>query len=136
VLAPADDVDLLAAKLLHDLFHTRAAGADAGADRVDVGVLAPHGQLGAGAGLAGDGLDLDGAVVDFGHFQLKHALDQARVGAANRHARAAVGGQHVDDVDLHGLALAESLAGDLLVAGQHGAAAFAQVQHDVAALGV
>ena len=136
VLAPADDVDLLAAQLLHDFFHAHAAGADAGADGVNVGVLAPDSQLGAGAGLAGDGLDLHGAVVDFGHLQLKHALDKAGVGAADGHAGAALGSQHIDHIHLHGLTLAEALAGDLLVTGQNGAAALAQIQHDAAVFGV
>ena len=56
------------------------------------------------------------------------------MGAADGHAGAAVGSQHVHDIDLHGVALVEALAGDLLVAGQHGRAALAQIQHDVAAL--
>ena len=134
VLAPADDVDLLAVQLLDDLLHAGAAGTDAGANGVNVGVLAPDSQLGAGTGLTGDGLDLDGAVVNFGHFQLKHALDQAGMGAADGHAGAAVGRQHVNDIDLHGVALVEALTGDLLVAGQHGGTALAQVEHDIAAL--
>ena len=133
ILAPADDVDLLAAQFLHDLFHTGTAGTDAGAHRVDVGVLAPDGQLGAGTGFAGNGLDLDGAVVDFGHFQFKHPLDQAGMGAADGHTRATVGSQNIHHVDLHGLALVEFLTGDLLIAGQNGTAALAQIQHHVAA---
>ena len=56
------------------------------------------------------------------------------MGAADGHAGAAVGSQHVHDIDLHGVTLIEALAGDLLVAGQHGRAALAQIQHDVAAL--
>ena len=58
------------------------------------------------------------------------------MGAADGHAGAAVCRQHVHNVDLHSLALGEGLAGDLLVAGQNGAAALAQVKDDVAALGV
>ena len=77
VLAPLDDVDLLAAQLLDHSGHAAAVLADAGRDGVDVGVLAPHGHLGAGTGLAADGLDLHGAVKDLGHFQLKQALDKA-----------------------------------------------------------
>ena len=136
VLAPADDIDLLAVQLLDDLLDADAAGTDAGTDGIDIGVLAPDSQLGAGTGLTGDGLDLNGAVVDFGDLQLKHALDQAGMGAADGNAGAAVRCQDIHDIDLHGLALGEGLAGDLLVAGQHSAAALAQIQHNVAALGV
>ncbi len=40
VLRPRHDVDLLAAQLLHDRLDARAAHADAGADRIDVVVVA------------------------------------------------------------------------------------------------
>ena len=61
VLAPADDIDLLAVQLLDDLLDADAAGTDAGTDGIDIGVLAPDSQLGAGTGLTGDSLDLNGA---------------------------------------------------------------------------
>ena len=79
----------------------------------------------------GDGLDLNGAVVDFGDLQLKHALDQAGMGAADGDAGAAVRCQYIHDIDLHGLALGEGLAGDLLVAGQHSTAAVSYTHLDV-----
>ena len=80
--APSDDIDLLAVQLLDDLLHAGAAGTNEGADGANVGILVPDSQLGAGTSLAGDGLDLDGAVVDLGNFQLKYALDQAGMGCA------------------------------------------------------
>src|SRR5699024_10432265 len=55
VLAPLDDVDLLAVEMLHHGGHTVAPGADAGRDGVDVGVAGGHRHFGAGAGLAADG---------------------------------------------------------------------------------
>ena len=64
VLAPADDIDLLAVQLLDDLLDADTAGTDAGTDGIDIGVLAPDSQLGAGTGLTGDGLDLNGTVID------------------------------------------------------------------------
>ena len=111
-------------------------GADAGRDGVDVGVLGPDSHLGAGAGLAADGLDLDGAVVDLRHFQLEQALDEAGVGAADHDAGAALACHDIHDVDLQHLALGVDLAGDLLVAGQDGLAALAQVEGNDALLGV
>ena len=75
-------------------------------------------HLGAGAGLAGDGLDLDGTVVDLGNFQLEHPLDQAGMGTADGHAGAALGGNDVHHVNLQDVALGVVLTGNLLVAGQ------------------
>ena len=134
VLAPADDIDLFAAQLFHDLFHAGAMGADAGTDGVNIGVLAPHSHLGAGTSLTADGLYLHSAVIDFGHFQLKHALDQAGMGAADGHAGAALGCQNIDHINLDHLAFGKVFAGHLLVFGQNSAAALAEIQHDVAAL--
>src|SRR5690606_26708145 len=57
VLAPLHDVDLFAAQLVYHLAHAGAAGTHAGALRVDVRVVGDHGDLGAVAGLAGDGDD-------------------------------------------------------------------------------
>ena len=37
---PVHDVDLLAAQLLHHALHARALHADAGADRIDVAIVA------------------------------------------------------------------------------------------------
>ena len=109
---------------------------DAGRNGVNIGVLAPHSHLGAGTGLAADGLDLHSAVKDLGHFQLEQALDKAGVGAADHDAGAALGADHVHNIDLQGLALGIDLAGHLLVAGQDSLAALAQIQSNDALLGV
>ena len=72
-----DDVDLLAAQLLHDGLHARALHADARADRIDVRVAARDGDLRARARLAGAGDDLHDALVDLGHLGLEELLDEA-----------------------------------------------------------
>lgn len=46
-----------------------------------------HGDLGAGAGLARDGLDLDDAIVDLGHLELEQATDEIGMRAAHDDAR-------------------------------------------------
>ena len=98
---------------------TRAPRApDAGADRVDVGVVGPHGDLGAVPGLAGAGLDLDDAVGDLGHLELEEALDEARMGAAHDDLRALGGLADLDDVGLDPAAGLGTLVGDLLGLGQ------------------
>src|SRR4029079_19618542 len=57
VLAPRDDVDLLALELLDDVLDAAALHADAGADRIDRAVVADDADLGAASGVAGRGLD-------------------------------------------------------------------------------
>ena len=47
-----------------------------------------HGDLGAAAGLAGDGLDLDRAGVHLGHFQFEETAQEALVGPADVDLRA------------------------------------------------
>jgi hypothetical protein len=44
---PRDDVDFLALQFVDDGLHAAAAHTDAGADRVDGGIVGDHGDLGA-----------------------------------------------------------------------------------------
>ena len=129
VLAPLDDIDALAAQLAHDHTDARALGTDAGADRIEVGLAGVHGDLGAGAGLARDGLDLDDTVVDLGDLELEQATDEVGMRAAHDDARtvAAVarargtlgllaGIAHVDDERLDTLVMLVVLVAGALVA--------------------
>ena len=117
-----DDVDLFAAQLADDGLHAHALHADAGADRVDILVAAHDGDLGALAGLAGDGADDDGAVVDFGHFGLEQLLHQLRRGAGDDHLRALGGAVDAQQDDAHALADGELLQARLLALGQRASA--------------
>ena len=72
--------DLLAAQLVHDLADTHAPRADARADRIDVPVVRRDRELGAVPGFAGDRLDLDDAVDQFGNLELEEAADESGVG--------------------------------------------------------
>ena len=84
------------------------------------------GDLGAGAGLAGDGLDLDQAVVDLGNLDLEQAADKVgmraghddgRAGLLAAHARGVrTGIANLDDEHLQALVVAIVLAGRTLVA--------------------
>src|SRR5262249_61749438 len=85
---PRDDVDLLAAELGHDHAHPGPSRADARADRVDALGVRLDGDLGAVAGLAGDGLDLDEAVGDLRHLELEQRADQLGVAPRQDHLRA------------------------------------------------
>ena len=88
VVAPRDDVDLLARQLGDDGLDAGAALADGGTDRVEALLARGDGDLGAAAGLAGDGLDLDGAAVDLGDLELEQALEEALVRPADEDLRA------------------------------------------------
>ena len=115
--------------------HAGAPGADAGADRVDVGVVRPDGDLRAVPGLAGAGLDLDDAVGDLGHLELEQPLDEAGVGAGHDDLRALGRLAHLDDVGLEpGVGLGP-LVGHLLGLGQQRLDP-AEVEQRVAAVGL
>ena len=87
VVAPRDDVDLLAGQLGHDGLDARAALADGGTDRIEAVLARRDGHLGAAAGLAGDRLDLDRAAVDLRDLELEQALEEALVRPADEDLR-------------------------------------------------
>src|SRR5262249_22660142 len=117
-VVPADDVDALAAQLVHDVLDARAAHAHAGAHAIDLQVDAADGDLAAVAGLAGDGLDLDGAVGDLGDRVLEQPPHEVGVGPRQDDLDAVPGLLDLEDDRLDALADVVRLAGDLLAAGQ------------------
>ena len=90
-----------------------------------------HGDLGAAAGIAGDGFDLDDAVVDFRHFLREQFRHELRMGARQENLRAARFLAHVVDIGAHAVALAETLARHQFVAAQHRLGA-AEIDDDIA----
>ena len=81
VLVPFDDVDLLAVELVDDGLDAAAAHADAGADGVDLGIEAAHGELGAETGVAGDAHDFDDAFLHLGDLLHEQRPDEVHGGA-------------------------------------------------------
>ena len=134
IVVVGDDVDLLAAQLLHHRLHARALHADAGADRVDVAVArADTAIFDAGARLAGRGLDAHDLLVDLRDLHLEQLLEQALVRARQDDLRAARRLVDVEDVGHDAVAGAVRLARHLLAHRQDRLGA-AQVDDDVAAL--
>ena len=131
--APRDDVDLLALQLLDHGLDAAALHADAGADRVDRAVVADDADLGAAAGVAGGGLDLDDAVVNLGHFLGEQLLHEVGVGARQEDLRAARFAADRHDQRADAVADADHLARDLLVAADDALGA-AEIDDDVAEL--
>ncbi len=125
-----DDVDLFAAQFANDGLDAHALHADAGADGVDVLVAGHDGDLGALAGLAGDGPDGDGAVVDLGDFGLEEILDEDRRGAGDDDLRTFCGAVDAEENDADALAYGELLEAGLLALG-HAGFGFAEVEDDV-----
>src|SRR6185312_8105894 len=133
IAGPGDDVDLLALQLADHGLDAAAAHADAGADRIDAAVVGDDADLGAAAGIARYGADLDDRVIDLRHFlgeQLGHEL---RMGARQEDLRAAGLAAHVEDIGAHAIAGPEGLARQELVAAQHRLGA-AEIDGDVAEL--
>ena len=120
VVAPADDVDPFAGQLVDDILDAVAADAHAGPHAIDPLVHAADRDLGAVAGLAGDGADLDDAFGDFGDFLLEQPLHQLRLGAAEDDLHAAARLADFVDRGPHALVGVVRFAGDLLAAGQDG----------------
>ena len=133
VLAPRDDVDLLALKLLDDRLDAAALHADAGADRVDRAVVADDADLGAAARIAGGGLDLDDAVVDLGHFLREQLLHEVGMGAAEEDLRPTGFAGDAQDERADTVADADHFARDLCVAADDALGA-AKVDDDMAEL--
>src|SRR5262249_25170752 len=92
--------------------------ADAGADAVHLHVDAGDGDLGAVAGLARDGLDLDGAVADLRDFLLEQPPHEVGVRPRQDDAHAVALLAYVEDDRLDALVDVVRLAGDLFAAGQ------------------
>src|SRR3546814_3048821 len=96
-----------------------ALHADARAYRIDAAVIADHADLRARTRVARGGLDLDDAVIDFGHFLREQLLHKVGVGAGQENLRAAVFAAHRQDQRADAVADAHQFARDLLVAADH-----------------
>ena len=126
IFVPLNNVDALVAKLFDNHAHARALGANARANRVEIGLAACDGDLGAGARLTGDGFNFDHAVINLGHFELEKTTDEVGVrtghddGGTRRFATGTglegVGVAHIDDEHLDALVVAIVLAHRTLVA--------------------
>src|SRR5690606_29346815 len=111
--------DALALQFLHHRLHAHAAHADAGADRIDAGILGDDGDLGAAARIAGHGADLDHAVIDFRHLLREEAAHEVGMAARQENLRPARFAAHVIDIGADAVARAEAFARDHLVAAHH-----------------
>src|SRR5438034_36337 len=133
---PGDDVDALAAQLVHHGLHARALEPDAGAHRVDRVVPRRDGDLGAAPRLARRRADLDDLLLNLRHLELEQRLDEQRDGARQDQPRAL--GRLLDPLQDRpdGVALVEVLAVVLLAVGDDRLrlAKLRQHHHDLAAL--
>ena len=113
VVRPDDDVHLFAVQFVHNRADPRAARADAGADRVNAVLRGIDGQLRAGAGLAGDGLDLDKTGCNLGDFEFKEPLNKARMRPGDNDLWASCRTANLHDVDTDEVALVIIFRADL-----------------------
>src|SRR5207244_8858742 len=103
-----------AAQLGYDHAHARAAGADAGSDRVDALRVRLDGDLRAVAGLPRHAANLDQTVGDLGHLELEQRLDQLGIATRQDHLRSLRPRAHLGDDGLDARALLVTLPVDLL----------------------
>ena len=106
-----------------------AADTDTGPDGVDPRLGRGHSYLAAESGFAGDGLNLDHAVVDLWHLDLEQAFEHVLVAAGDQNLRALGRASNADQVDLGPLALAVTLRGRLFLDREDGLSA-AKIQGD------
>ena len=97
---------------------TRTLDTYASAYGVDAVVVAFNGNLGAFARDAGNGADVDEAVVDFGNFEFEESAEELLVGTRNGDFGVVVLIVDVCDYGTYGLAFAEEVAGDSLALGE------------------
>ena len=90
-----------------------------------------HRNLGARARIAGDGLDLDDAVIDFRHFLRKQLGHELRMRPGQENLRPAGLAAHVVDKGADAIAVAKDFARQHFVAAYDGFAA-AKIDHHVA----
>ena len=91
-----------------------APDADARADRVDAGLGGANRDLAPEPGLAGDDLDLNNAVVDFGHFDLEQPFQHVLMASGDQDLRSLGRTSNADQIDLGALSLAVAFVGRLL----------------------
>ena len=130
VVAPRDDVDLLAGQLGDDGLDASAALADGRADRIEALLARRDGDLRAAARLAGDRLDLDRAAVDLGDLELEQALEEALVRPADEDLRALGRAPDLEHERLDVLADPVVLEGALLGRGEDRLDVLADVEDD------
>src|SRR5213594_1174546 len=140
-LRPLDDVDLLAAELVHDRLDAEAALPDARPARVEAGLPRAYRDLGARPGLAGDPDDLHLTVEDLRDLQLEQPLDQRLVCAAHDGLRTPEGPAYFEHYDLTSLSGEVAFMGRLLGARQDRGRAAVEIhvrraRFEVADLGV
>ena len=91
VVRPANDVDLLAVQLAHDVAHARALHANARPYGIHVLVMRPHGQLRPVPGIARHAHDLHDAFGYLGNLQAKESAHKLGGGAAETHRGPSIG---------------------------------------------
>ena len=131
---PGDDVDLLALQFVDDRLDARAPHADAGADGIDRGIVGDDRDLGARAGIAGDGFHLDDPVVNLRHFLREQLRGELRMRARKENLRPPRFAPDVIDIGANAVAGPEHFARDQFVAPHHGLARArpAEIDDDVA----
>lgn len=133
VFAPGDNVNFLALQFGNDGLDTNAAQTDAGSDGVNGHVIGFDGDFGFGAGVAGNGNNLDNTVINFRYFRGKQFGHKLRTSTGQENLRTLVFAANVENIGADAVAVFEFFPGDNFVAAQNGFG-FADIENNVAEL--
>ena len=120
ILVPEHDINMLVGKFGGHRVHAAAVDTDAGSDRVNAGVVSKHSHLGAKAGVAGDALDLEETLFDFGNFKLEQLLQEVRARAGKNDLLATLAVFDTQHVSLHTVPRMNIFARDHLITREAG----------------
>ena len=119
IVAPANDIHLLPAQLIHDRLHAAPAVPHTGPDRIYILLLRHDRHLRASPRLSRLGLQLNDALVNLRHLQLEQLAQEPRVAARYEDPRDLRRALHFEDIDLQPLAHPIAVQRVLLRARKH-----------------
>ena len=80
IVAPVDDVDLLAAQFVHDGVDSLSVHSDTCSYRIHIRIIGPYGNLCTGSCFSCNALDLNNTVFHLSHLGLKETFYKLRMG--------------------------------------------------------
>ena len=95
--APVDDIDLFVVEFFNDGLYPHALQTHAGTHGIDAFIVGKNSHFGSVSGKTGHSLDLDDAVVNLRHFDLKQPDEELRRCTRHDDLRAPVGLRHLFD---------------------------------------
>ena len=131
VVAPGDDVDPLVAQFPHHRLDPGTFHPDAGANRIDTGVVRIDRDLRPFSRFTSNRLNFDDTLIDFRDFELEKLDQKLRVGPGQDHLRPLGCAKNVYQIGADGISLTVALFSNLLLEGDNSLRA-AKVNQNIA----